>query len=255
MSGTARRFGLSNNQIKIIAMVSMLVDHMGLILFPSLPALRAIGRLAFPLFAYMIAEGAAHTRHRARYFLTVTCPGVAFQAVYWVVDRSWHLNVLLTFAMSLALIFSIDAFAKRRTATTTIGLIVGIGGVAFLSVVAPWLFESVGFHVDYGLPGVLFPVAVFFTPAQWYLRPTDTSPKGEFWAGHPLHGKLTVAAAMLVIMGVRSGSLQWYGLLALPLLMLYNGERGKWRMKYMFYVFYPLHLAVLYGIAWFWSHW
>ena len=51
-----KKFGLTNNQLKIIAMLSMLADHIGVQLFPDLQILRIIGRLALPIFAYMIAE-------------------------------------------------------------------------------------------------------------------------------------------------------------------------------------------------------
>ena len=69
---TARGVGfISGNALKFLAAAAMLVDHIGLILFPKIFVLRAIGRLAFPLFAYMIAEGCRYTRHKARYLLLI----------------------------------------------------------------------------------------------------------------------------------------------------------------------------------------
>ena len=62
---------LSSNALKLIALVSMTVDHIGLILFPQYRVLRIIGRIAFPIFAYMIAEGCRYTSNRIRYFLTI----------------------------------------------------------------------------------------------------------------------------------------------------------------------------------------
>ena len=53
------KLGLTNNQLKIIAMVSMLLDHMGLLFFPDEQIFRILGRIAFPIFAYMIAEGSS----------------------------------------------------------------------------------------------------------------------------------------------------------------------------------------------------
>ena len=65
---TPKKFGLTNNQLKIIAMISMLIDHIGVAMFPNVMILRIIGRLAFPIFAYMIAEGCFYTKNKARYF-------------------------------------------------------------------------------------------------------------------------------------------------------------------------------------------
>lgn len=77
-------FGLSNNQLKIIAMLSMLADHMGMILFPEVRLLRIVGRLAFPIFAFMIAEGCAHTRNRGRYLLQMAAVALVCQIAYAV---------------------------------------------------------------------------------------------------------------------------------------------------------------------------
>ena len=60
--GKIRR--LNNNVLKIIAAISMLLDHIGLILFPSIEIFRILGRIAFPIFAFTIAEGAKYTRIR-----------------------------------------------------------------------------------------------------------------------------------------------------------------------------------------------
>ena len=54
---------------------------------------------------------------------------------------------------------------------------------------------------------------------------------------------------LLAIFFRNLGAIQWCSLLTLPLLALYNGQRGKGQMKYFFYLYYPLHLAVIYGIS------
>ena len=58
---------ISGNQLKIIALVAMTWDHMGKQLFPQIGWLQIVGRLAFPIFAYMIAEGCAYTKNRKKY--------------------------------------------------------------------------------------------------------------------------------------------------------------------------------------------
>jgi len=221
--------GLTNNQLKIIAMVSMLLDHIGLELLPQFPVLRILGRLAFPVFAYMIAEGCAHTKNRKRYFWQIAGLGLACQAVFTIVDGSWYMGILITFSLAVLTIFSIDWYRKQRDGLSFVVMTVVILSVLFLTLIAPELFEKQGFLVDYGLAGVLLPVAVYY--------------------GRGKKQKLLLAAAVLVVFGLISGGIRWYSLLALPLLLLYNQKRGTANLKYLFYIFYPSHLAAIYLVG------
>lgn len=218
---------LSNNQIKLLAMLFMLIDHIGMILFPKVLAFRMIGRLAMPLFAYMIAEGCAHTRSRTRYLTSMAVFAVLCQGMSSLVTGKLYQNILVTFSLSVAVIFSIDRLRIRRDAIHTLIALTTIGGAVCLTVLLPRLVR--GFDIDYGLFGVLLPVAVYYAPTKPY--------------------KLIAAATVLTAQAFLSTPLQWFSLAALPLLMLYNGKRGTYRLKYLFYVFYPLHLACLYLIG------
>ena len=62
---------LPGNALKIIAAIAMLADHVGLMFFPRVSLFRIVGRLALPIFAFMIAEGCRYTRNRLRYFLQI----------------------------------------------------------------------------------------------------------------------------------------------------------------------------------------
>ena len=64
------RFGLNGNILKIIAAISMFIDHMGFIFFPNITVFRIVGRIALPIYAFMIAEGCRYTRNKIKYFLT-----------------------------------------------------------------------------------------------------------------------------------------------------------------------------------------
>ncbi len=226
---SALPFGLSGNQLKLIAMLAMLADHVGLILLPQVKVLRIIGRLAFPVFAYMIAEGCRYTRRRSLYLARLAALALGCQAVYVLFDGSWHLNILITFSMSVATVYAIDGFVKKRSADTLLVMIAVLVGLVFVEVVAPVLWAEQGFHPDYGALGVMLPVLVYFAKGKW--------------------GRLFFTGVILLCMGIGSGGVQWWGLLAIPLLALYNGQRGKINLKYAFYIFYPAHLAAIYLVS------
>lgn len=223
-----RKYGLNNNQLKIIAMVSMLIDHMGMELFPGEEIFRIIGRIAFPIFAYMIAEGCFYTGNRRKYLLMVAGLGIGCQAVYSIVMHSLFLNILLTFTLSILTIFSIDLFLKKKSKSSLICMICVILTVIFLSLVAPLIFKETGFRFDYGFLGVILPVAVYFSPDKRI--------------------KTFSVTAIIILQYFLSSETQIYALMAIPLLLLYNGKRGKLKMKYVFYIFYPVHLALIYLI-------
>ena len=222
-----KSFGLSNNTLKIIAMLSMLIDHIGLMIFPQYKFLRIIGRISFPIFAYMIAEGSLYTKNRKKDLLLIACMGAGCQAVYFFTSQSLYLNILLTFTLSIASIFSVDNFLKHKTKSSLALTIATILSVFFLTIIAPAIFKEQGFHVDYGFLGVLFPVTVYYSKTKTL--------------------KIISATAVLSAMTFLN-EIQIYSLLAVPLLILYNGKRGKLNLKYVFYIFYPLHLAVIYLI-------
>ena len=96
--------GLTGNQLKILALIAMTCDHVGLQLFPGCQMLRVIGRLAFPIFAYMIAEGAKYTKNRTKYFFQMFGLGFICQLVYFFAMGSLYQCILITFSFSVVLV-------------------------------------------------------------------------------------------------------------------------------------------------------
>ncbi len=225
-----KKFALTNNQLKIIAMVSMLFDHIGKELLPQYPVLQIIGRLAFPIFAYMIAEGCFYTKNKLKYFLTIFILGTGCQVVYMVAEQSFYQNVLITFSLSIALIFSLENFRIKREKVSVIILLFTVLTASVLTVLLPLFLEEYGFQVDYGILGVLLPVAVFYGKNQLQ--------------------KLSFATIMLILLAYSfGGEIQWFSLFSIPILALYNQKRGKYNIKPLFYIFYPAHLVVIYFIS------
>lgn len=104
------RFSLSATTLKFIGIVSMTIDHIGYFLFPRIVAFRVIGRIAYPIFAYFIAEGCTYTRHKMRYFFSVFSIGVLYSVGAYLVNGSLRQSVLITFSCSIALIFLLAQF-------------------------------------------------------------------------------------------------------------------------------------------------
>lgn len=219
-----RKKGLSGNALKIIALITMTMDHVGLMLFPQNIWLRIIGRLSFPLFAYMIAEGCRYTKSMPKYWGSVALVGLVCQLVYWFAMGSLYMCIMVTFSLSIAMI----ALLKRGGAYRYLALGAMVGAF-FLCEGLPKLLPGTDFSIDYGFAGVILPVLI-------YLGTTGIS-------------KLLLTGAGLVLLSMTLGGIQWHALVALPLLALYNGQRGKWKLKWLFYLYYPAHLVILYALA------
>ena len=226
---TPKKIGLSNNQLKIIAMISMLIDHIGHTLFPNVIILRILGRIAFPIFAYMIAEGCLHTKNRLKYLLHLLILGLGCQIVYFIAMGSLYQGILLTFSLSIILIYTLDYFIKKKNVLSFIIAILTTLLIITISGVLPYFFKKSGFEFDYGLIGVFAPVLIYY-------------------AKHKLF-KLIAVTICIVLLAIQYNSIEIYSLIALLFLVLYNNKRGKYNLKYMFYIFYPLHLVVVYLLS------
>lgn len=221
---TKKFTGLTGNQLKLIALVSMTLDHIGLQLFPDILLLRILGRLSLPIFAYMIAEGCHYTRNQLRYFLSIFGLGAGCQLVYYFFSGDTYLNILLTFSCSVLLIYALQAAFQTGKALWAIVFAAGFVGTIGLTAIVT---------LDYGFWGIMIPVLVSFAHIRRFPQ----------WAAVLLMG------LGLLLLAADMGGNQHWALLALPVLLLYSGQRGKANMKYFFYIFYPLHLALLQGIA------
>ena len=205
--------------------------------------MRIIGRLSFPIFAFMISEGARYTKNKVKYLLTMSSLALICQLVYYFFDNgSLYMCILVTFSLSLLVIFAMQEFksaifAKEKDIPKVcLTALLLIGTVAFV-----YLFNKM-LDVDYGIYGIACPIfaSVFdfrgiHAPAL--LKKADTLPT-----------RIVAMAIPLLLLSISSGKIQYYSLLSIPLLLLYNGERGKAKMKYFFYLFYPLHLVALEAI-------
>lgn len=199
--------------LKLIAIFTMVIDHIGFLL--NIPVFRAIGRISFPIFCFLIVEGFHHTRSHLNYFIRLLCFAILSEvpfdlAISGTFFSLQHQNVFFTLALGLASIFCLEEMNSNRIYTIPLVLIWG---------------ASYFLRCDYGIGGV-------FLISMFYL--TRKSP----WV------RLILCAFILYMF---FGTSALYGMFAMIPITLYNGKRGP-AVQMFFYWFYPLHLLALYLI-------
>lgn len=236
---------LTNVGLHLVGMLCMLADHVWAVTSLQAEWLSWIGRLAFPIFAFLLAEGYAHTRSVKRYalrlLLLALVSEIPFDLIYG--GTPWypfHQNAVWTLLLGLAAIHANACAARsggllRRVLT------------ALLSVLLGYLIGMVTM-VDYYGVGVLTVLLFWFfrgrTPVHLLLQSV-----GLF----VLHGRLLGGQVYpVVLLGMRFEiAKQTLALLALVPIWMYGGERGpqhRW-VRLGYYAFYPLHLLLLYVIT------
>ena len=225
---------LNGFHLKLIAVCTMFIDHMGDTLFPGVMWLRCIGRVAFPLFCFLIAEGCVHTHDRKKYALRLLVFAVLSEIPFNLMTgravwNPYDQTVLWTLLAGAAVCWLMDGALKRRTAPAFV-LTGAAMGAAF------WLLEV--FCTDYGGWGMLL-VAMFYGVRR--------APYGQA-------AKMAAQAVGLAFfcIGVMGGvTIELWALTALVPIWLYNGQRGfsHKAVQYGFYAFYPLHILILSLIA------
>lgn len=252
---------LSGNSIKIIAICLMFFDHfckivlewyMNDVLFPlentgQIPigsvtqfdefvrfTLYPIGAVAFPLFCFLISEGFFYTRNRKRY-LRLMCIfaliselpfDIAFFSKYSISENTFpfywkYQNVFFTLLIGLAALWCIEKFKciSNNKKELLKSRFLQIACVVILSLIAYLI------HSDYGAYGVLLIVGFYICRKN----------------------RLYQVLIFLLIYMLTSGSQPTLSVLgSIVLLLLYKGKRGKLRLKYFFYIFYPAHIFLLY---------
>lgn len=207
---------LSGFQLKCIAILSMALDHTGAALFPQEIWLRCAGRLAFPIFCFLIVEGFVHTHDVYRYMARLGVFALISEIPYDLAFRGVCLefayqNVFFTLLIGIAMmkLLSVTRLWPEKAA---------------ILILAMWL--AVVLRTDYNFRGILLIFMLYVFREQ----------------------KCLAAAAGGLWNFLYTGTIQRYGVFSAVPMLLYNGKPGR-RMKYFFYIFYPAHLLILYGIS------
>ena len=229
---------LSGNTLKILAAFFMVLDHIAVFIFPEAIVLRCFGRLSFPIFAFMISEGARYTKDKRIYLLGISTLALICQlAMYFFSNKTLYMSILVTFSLSLVIIFCLNEF-KHAIFSGDKAFVIRATWLLFFALALVYLF-TLFFRVDYGLIGILTPVCASIFDFRGISVPEKIKKLDNIYI------RILSMGVALVICSIYTTPIQYYSLLALPLLFLYSGKRGKFGMKYFFYVFYPLHILIL----------
>ena len=224
--------GISGSTLKIIAILTMLIDHIGASILTDIrwSFLRAIGRLAFPIFIFLLVEGFFHTSNKWKYLARLVVLAfiseIPFDMAFFLdkesISKHTYLefsyqNVYFTLALGLLAIIILDIIQKREEK-------IGIG-IRFVLFVLTWLavaYLAHLLHTDYGKTGVSAIIVMFISRRKL--------------------PKISMLNTCIVL--ITHNFVEVPALFAIPMVNAYNGKRGL-KIKWLFYFFYPVHLMIL----------
>ena len=268
-----KRLSLSGFQLKYIALITMVFDHIHYFFdyTGKIPIwFTMIGRLAAPLFLFTVIEGFIHTRNRKKYFLKIYVLAILMGLIQFGFYNFLH-----------PLVRPDGSFPKNMMLSSFAILLVALQGIAWIQekkylkgiptllfpLMLPWLMLLLY------LSGQDKPIfTLFINLLNYTVLPTHTSiSDGGTWllltgiAMYLCHKNLKkevlafvsvslVWVLMAIVLSRPSFHdlmfkyIEWMEIFAAPLMLCYNGQRGK-GSKYLFYVFYPTHIYLLYALS------
>ena len=222
--------------LKLIAVISMLFDHTGYLIFGKASFLNYIGRLALPIFAFQIAEGYTHTKNLKKYilrlFIFALISQIPFQIFNTIFFDRFMINVMFTLCFGLLSITIFDKYNK----------FLGILITALLAFIA----EKLSF--DYGAYGVIIILLFFIFKNNLYLKGATfiLATFAHYFLAVIPYGIDTCIRVFTTI-----NPIPIYAIctcVAILPILLYNGKKGR-NIKYFLYLFYPIHLLIISALS------
>lgn len=215
------RMGIMNSLLlKLLALTTMIIDHYGAIFQPGDLTFRLIGRLAFPIYCFLLVEGFLHTKDVKKYSIRLLVFALIselpfdyafFGGIYW-----GHQNIFFTLFIGLIAMVLLE---KHKDGNYVTKLLIGLGSA----------FTATILSTDYAYIGIVYILAFYYSN------------------GIPALKRLTIVAAIMFLTNmIGSSGLQQYSILAMIPLMMYNGKPGIKNkvLQLLFYAAYPLHLLL-----------
>lgn len=202
---------LNRFQLKVIALMSMVVDHMGVVFFPDQVWMRMVGRISMPIFVFLLVQGYRKTRDVKRYQVRLAVSAVVMLLGNWVVGDVVGVGIRSNMFLTLLVVLIFIEAADRRN-VKNIFLALSLFFVAL---------------IEYGVLALV--LGMVFRNFE--------------------REKMIVLYVVVSLVSGFFFKYQYMMLMSLPFILLYSGERGP-AVKWFFYVFYPAHIWGLYLIKW-----
>ena len=224
--------------LKLVAIIAMTFDHIGAVFFPLGDTffpyniiLRTVGRMTMPIMCFFIGEGYRKTRNKGKYALRLLCFALISEIPYRLL-LSNEVNVIFTLFVGFCALWVSDILNDKLKSD-------GFRPLVYIAAV----FISIIIDSDWSYIGILLIIAFYH---------------GENSIAKRIFYPLAVYIFVLVSAYIEAYSyggfqsfyinfIQFAGCLSIPILLLYNGKKGP-SLKYLFYVYYPLHMIVLWLI-------
>lgn len=209
--------------LKTLALIFMIIDHYGAIFQNGIDIYRIIGRLAFPIYCFLLVEGYTHTRDIKKYAKRLLAfaiiSEIPFDLAFYGGLGFMHQNIFFTLFIGLVMMYFLDNEEKYNTNKSKV-FIIGVLAAMFL-------------NVDYNFIGIIYILAFYYTKEL---------PKLERL------GK--VGLTIFLINLITFSFYQQFALLALAIIYFYNGKPGPKNkfLQMLFYTAYPLHLIIFYFV-------
>lgn len=224
--------GINRFVLQIIAVAAMVIDHFAIVYIDCFDVIftdadaayivcRAVGRLSFPIIIFLLTQGYIYTGNIKKYIMRIFAFAVISEipyqlAIHGKLSLNAKHNVLWTILVCLFVIMLMDKIDDVCADNHINALIYKIAAAAAATVV------SVLLNLDYAYMAV--PLAFFFVEAK---------------------EKAVYRCAGVLLVNILYGGLQIWGAVSAVPIALYNGSRGPFRLRWLFYIFYPVHLLIL----------
>lgn len=209
--------------LKVIAAISMTIDHIGAVLLPQYYFLRIIGRLAFPIYCFLMVNGFLHTRNIKKYIGRLAVFAVISEVFF---DKTFfgefynplNQNVFLTLLIGMLMLAAIEFLRSHSIVKLKLISYILEGVVVILACGLAYFLRT-----DYSLYGILM--------IYWFYA---------LRFNKILMGLFEAYTNMDML-----GGIQGFATFSLIPIFMYNGEKGCDKYKWWFYAYYPLHLLVI----------